>query len=304
MPALRLRDPALLLILAAAAWGLGTVVSKRAVDALPPATLLAVQLAASVVTLLVTMRLRGMPIRGHAGPPLLGRLGILNPGIAYALGLAGLVSISASLAVLLWVIEPVLILALAVVVLGERVGSSFVLLTGLALGGLVLVLYEPGTTGAAVGILLTVVGVVCCAVYTIVARRFIGEVRETAAVVVVQQSYALGAALILVAIVVAAGGQVIPAEVPWDGWASALVSGVLYYAVAYWAYLSALGRVPASRAAVSFYLIPVFGIAGGMLLLDERLSPVQWLGAIAVVVAVATILRTREDASAPVSAPA
>jgi drug/metabolite transporter (DMT)-like permease len=54
---------------------------------------------------------------------------VLNPGIAYALSLNGLVSITASLAVLLWALEPILILILASVFLGERITRTFIALT-------------------------------------------------------------------------------------------------------------------------------------------------------------------------------
>lgn len=82
------RRDLVLLTLAAACWGLGTVVSKRAVAEFPPLTLLAVQLAASLAVLVVLMRAGRQSLRGS--PPILARLGILNPGIAYALGLVGL----------------------------------------------------------------------------------------------------------------------------------------------------------------------------------------------------------------------
>ena len=75
------------------------------------------------------------------------------------------------------------------------------------------------------------------------------------------------------------------------GFASAIGSGVLYYAGAYWFYLGALRHVPASFAAVSFYLIPIVGVAGGALLLGERLDPRQWLGAVIVLAAILAIIR-------------
>jgi drug/metabolite transporter (DMT)-like permease len=65
---------------------------------------------------------------------------------------------------------------------------------------------------------------------------------------------------------------------------------VLYYAAAYWLYLGALRRVPASIAAGSFYLIPIVGVAAGSLVLGERLGPGQWLGAAIVLAAVLGIL--------------
>jgi len=49
--------------------------------------------------------------------------------------------------------------------------------------------------------------------------------------------------------------------------------------------------VLASLAASAFYLIPVFGVAGGWLLLAERLDPVQWLDAAIILVGVIGIAR-------------
>ena len=78
--------------------------------------------------------------------------------------------------------------------------------------------------------------------------------------------------------------------------ASAIGSGVLYHALAYWLYLTGLRRVPGSIAAASFFLIPIFGVAGRFLFLGERLEPSQWLGVAVVVGAIAVILgRTRGE---------
>jgi drug/metabolite transporter (DMT)-like permease len=264
------------LVLAAACWGLGTVISKAALGEFPPATLLAVQLASSLAVLTLLMRRQGIPLRG-GGPPLLGRLGLLNPGVAYALGLLGLTTITASVSVLLWALEPLLILLLAVAFLRERITPRLILLSAVAITGIVLVVYEPtGMSGQAVGVALTVAGIACCAAYTVVTRRFLPGAQETSQVVLSQQAYGFGLA-------------------------SAVLSGVLYYAGAYWLYLGALRRVPASLAAASFYLIPIVGVAGGALVLDERLGAVQWIGAVLVLIAVTAILTRSSSAAAPIA---
>ncbi len=85
-----------------------------------------------------------------------------------------------------------------------------------------------------------------------------------------------------------------PENVSAAGWLSAVVSGVLYYGAAYWLYLSGLREVPAPFAAVSFYLIPIFGLAAAFLLLGERLNPQQWLGAGVVIVVVLAIFRAAQ----------
>ena len=284
------RRDLVLLTLAAASWGVGTVVSKRAVEEIPPFTLLPIQLAASLAVLLVLMLVSGMPLRGS--PPILSRLGILNPGIAYALGLAGLTWISASLSVLLWALEPLLILVLAGVFLREGITARLIALSLVAASGMALILAEPASVGQWPGVVLTLIGIGCCAAYTIVARRFVGASDSTAQVVLAQQAYALGFAAVVgvaAALLGGANGTVITPL----GLASATASGVLYYAAAYWFYLSALRRVPASVAASSFYLIPVFGVAAGSLLLGDRLEPVQWIGVGIVAVAVVLIASGR-----------
>jgi drug/metabolite transporter (DMT)-like permease len=278
------------LLLATAAWGLGTVISRRAVLEIPPLTLLVVQLGASAVVLGLVLLAQGRLGAVRGVPRGLRWLGIVNPGLGYGLGLLGLASISASLAVLLWAIEPLFILVLAAVFLRERIGPRFVALSLVALVGMVLVVYEPGAGGELIGIVLTVAGVACCAAYTVASRRWLGA-DAAAPVVFAQQGVALVGGILAVAIVGALGGELLPADASAIGWASALASGVLYYAAAYVLYLSALRTMPAATAATSFYLIPVFGIAGSITLLGERLSPIQWLGAAISLVAVYLLLR-------------
>ncbi len=279
------------LILAATCWGVGTVISKAALAEVPPLTLLPVQLAASLAILAVLMRRQGIAFRTD-GSPLLGRLGLLNPGIAYALSLLGLVTITASLSVLLWALEPLMILFLAAWFLGERITPTFIVLSVIAVAGMVVVVYDPSSSsGQLIGVALTLAGIACCAVYSVVTRRWIPDAKETSQVILAQQGHALALAIGLVVVVGVAGGQVVPTAFTPLGLASAVGSGALYYAGAYWFYLGALRHVPASFAAVSFYLIPIVGVVAGALLLGERLDPRQWVGAVIVLVAILAIIR-------------
>jgi probable blue pigment (indigoidine) exporter len=286
-PSIARRDVGFL-TLAAACWGVGTVISKRAVEEVPPFTLLAVQLAASLVVIVVLMRATGMSLLGS--PRLLARLGVVNPGIAYALGLAGLTWISASLSVLLWALEPLLILLLAGLFLDEGITPRFVALSLTAATGMTLVVFDPAAGGQWPGIVLTLIGIGCCAAYTILARRFVKSSDSTAQVVLAQQSHAFGFAMVIVVAVAIAGGRVWPSSVSAPGIVSAVGSGILYYAAAYWFYLTALRSVPAALASTSFYLIPIFGVAAAGVLLGDRLDPVQWIGALIVASAVTAIV--------------
>ena len=277
------------LMLAAGCWAGGTVVSKQAVAEVPPLTLLLIQLAVSVTFLLVIGRLRGERLPRAGDGRKLARLGLLNPGLAYALSLVGLSEITASVAVLLWALEPILILALAAIVLRERISPPVVAGSIAAVAGLALVVAEPAMAGSAVGIGLTIAGVAVCALYTVGSRRWLPRATDsTLGVVAGQQVYALGLAVAAVAIVGIGGGPALPSSISFAGLAGAIVSGLLYYAFAYLFYLSALRALRASVAASSFYLIPVIGVSLAALA-GERLEPLQWLGGGIVVGAVALV---------------
>lgn len=171
---------------------------------------------------------------------------------------------------------------------------------------MVVILYDPtGGGGQVVGVALTLAGVACCAVYTVVARRLIPEARETSQVIFAQQAYALALALGLVVVVGLVGGAVVPTTLTLTGLASAIGSGVIYFAGAYWFYLGALRRVPASRAILAFYLVPIVGVVAGALILGERLDAVQWVGVAMILVSVIAIVRqpAEDDVRARVATP-
>jgi probable blue pigment (indigoidine) exporter len=276
------------LIAAAGCWGVGTVVSKQVVDDVPPLTLLPVQLAASCAFLLVVALVRREPLTWSPSVRRLAALGVLNPGIAYALGLLGLTTIAASMSVLLWALEPVAILLLAALVLRERIPPALAGTVAVAISAVLLVVYQPGASGDAVGITLTLVSIGFCALYTVLTRRLMLD-DSSLAVVLAQQAAALVFAVALASVVELAGGP------GWNlaglgtgAWLGAAVSGILYYGLGFAFYVTGLRHLPASYAGAFLPLIPVFGVAAGYLV-GERLGLRQWLGAIVIVAATAVI---------------
>jgi drug/metabolite transporter (DMT)-like permease len=129
-------------------------------------------------------------------------------------------------------------------------------------------------------------------IYTVLAR--VWAVDDAAlSITLDQQTAAVAFALALaIAVAVGGGGQLtgpVPlSEVSAQAWAAALVSGLMYYALAFWFYLSALRHVSASVAGSFITLVPVFGVAAA-LVVGESLSPRQWIGAALVVSSVAVI---------------
>lgn len=279
------------LIAAAASWGVATVISKRALEEIPPLALLPIQLGASVFALTVLLFVQRLKIRWSKGMGTLAWLGVLNPGVSYALGLAGLSQITASMSVLLWAVEPLLILGLAASFLKEPITRRLASASVVALVGVFLVGSESSVSGRVVGVGLTLAGVAACAIYTVAVRKL--TIDATMAALTVQHTAALLFALLLLGGAVALNASVVLPRASGTAWTSAVVSGVLYYSIAFWFYLTGLKHVAASIAGGFLNLIPLFGIASGYLLLGERLTGRQWIGALLIVAAVVTLFRPK-----------
>ncbi len=288
---LRRHRSAYVLTGAAASWGLATVIAKSALTEIPPVALLPIQLAASVllITPVLLARQRQEPRTRRLGRVI--GLGILNPGISYALGLVGLVYITASEAVLLWATEPIMIMVLAAVTLREQVTKTQVVAAGSATIGVALIVSAPDGMSHLIGIGLTLTAVSACAVYTVLSRKWLVE-ESSLRVVAIQQIAALGFAVTILGAVIVSTGTLMPANISTRSWGSAVISGCLYYGIAFWLYLTGLKETPASVAGQYLNLIPLFGIAAGSVLLGEQLGARQWVGAIVLVLAVSVAVRS------------
>jgi probable blue pigment (indigoidine) exporter len=292
MPARPTVRPFLMLVAATACWGTGTVLSKLALDrGLAPVVLLAVELAASCtfLVLILTASTRARPrIPGSPAYRKVVALGALNPALAYALGLIGLTTISASLAVLIWALEPILVTGLAVLMLRERVSPAVTVLVVAATLGAIVVVSTPGAHGSPAGVALTLAAVVACALYTVLTRRLI---LDDGSLVVVLGQQVLALALVavwLVVAVVATNGGAAGTRPDAETLLLAATSGVVYYGGAFAFYVSGLRQVTAASAGAILPLIPVWGLAAAFLA-GDRLTLTQWAGAALVALAVLAI---------------
>lgn len=276
------------LLAATACWGVGTVVTKHVLDDVAPLTLLPMQLTASCGVLAVACLVRRERLTWSPSTRRLTGLGLLNPGLAYALGLLGLVSITASMSVLLWAVEPVLIILFAVALLRERVSGRLVVALTVAVAGVLLVVYQPGASGSTLGIALTLVAVACCALYTVATRRLLLDDASLPVVLAQQVAALVFAVLLATAVQISGGPGWSVADRASGTWIAAAASGCLYYGFAFWFFLSGLRHVDASVAGSFLPLIPVFGVTAA-LLVGEQLDPRQWLGALIVVAATAVM---------------
>jgi drug/metabolite transporter (DMT)-like permease len=276
------------LVLASACWGTGTLLTKNILGAFPPISLLVVQLTVSVAVLWALVLAKSIRLPHKPQIFKLGLLGLLNPGISYTLSLIGLTNITASISALLWAAEPVLILLLAGLILREKLTLRLLALSFIAIFGVVLisgVVTGSVSTNQIYGYSLTLAGVLCCALYTVLARRAGSQV-DTLLVIALQQSFALVWALAIWPVELGFNGLGQILQLSLGDWVWAGISGLFYYALAFWFYLQGLNRVNASTAGVFLNLIPIFAMSGAYLFLGERLSLSQWTGAGIILIAV------------------
>jgi len=298
-------SPAVLLIIACALWGAATVLNKALLASIPPITLLVLQLAPSALVLwFMVFITKAKAARRSLLLPLI-LLGILNPGISYTMSLMGLSRISASVSTLLWAAEPLMILGLAALFLREPVTWRLLVVMLVGAFGVILVADVLGGMGSAsgdlLGIALLLGAVLSCAFYTVFSRK-LGEEVDPVFTVAVQQAAGLAWAVALLSAGTSFGSADEISAIPLDRIAAAAVSGLLYYAAAYWLYITALRTVPAAVAGSYFNVIPVFGVGLAILLLGETLSPVQWAGAGTILISVFELVRLTGRANAETGA--
>lgn len=186
------------LVLAAACWGVGAVMSKYALEQVPPLTLLVVQLVVSVVLLWVVVVGQGVRVPLNRDTLRLALIGVLNPGLAYTFSLLGLAQTTASMSALLWAAEPILIIGFAWLILCERLTWPLLACAALAIVGVSVVAgldLQSGANSSLLGDLLIVAGV-CCALYTVLARRMAAHLAPLL-IVALQQTAALLWALLI-----------------------------------------------------------------------------------------------------------
>ena len=252
-------------------WGMAPVATRALVLQLAPLPLLVIRMGLAAVVLLpwcgpVLRR----PGRRYA-PRLIiaGLLGMVGYNLPVTIGLQW---VPASTAGLVLASEPVWLLALAAVFLGERVSRRCWAGAAVALAG-VGVLAGPSAlsahrgAGELAGVGLIALGTLLFAAYTLMLRplsRAIGAVPATAASTVAGSLfYAAFAGTVT-------SGQL--SRLPAAAWAELAFLALGSIVVGMLAWNLAVARLPSQRAGLLLYLEPLVSVAGAVALLGERLS--------------------------------
>lgn len=278
--------------LAAFCWGSTTVMSKQALDNVSPVTLLTLQLLASTVFLWVVillMRIKIPPITALAP---IAMLGLLEPGLAYLLGLMGLTDVSAGSATLILASEAILIVMVSAILFRKIPTFMFVTLSMCAFAGIIMAL---GLWNANIqenniwGVTLLFLATLSAAIYVVLSGRIADHYHPIVAVSA-QQSIALIAVLIFILPLehfTSKVGITLPSG--FETWFLVITSGILQYGIAFSFYMYALSKISANLAGCYLNLIPVFGLSIAFLTLGETLSIIQLIGATLTILALVLI---------------
>jgi len=254
------------LILLAALWGASYIFIRVAVPALGPFVLMGarVTLASGALGLYAVLLARSMPkFRSRWTEFLI--VGATNSAIPFTLIAAAEIELTASLAAILNSTTALFVAVVAAVWIGESLTARKVvgLLLGFA-GVVVLVGWDPVPLNGAV--LLAVVAMLAASLsYAVggvyVKRTFAGV--SPLAMTIGQQGAAAAILLPLAAVSLPGEAPPLPAAL------SALALALLCTAVAYLLYFRLIENVGPTKTLAVTFLIPVFGLLFGVVLLDE-----------------------------------
>lgn len=269
------------LIVLGALWGASFLFMRVAAPAFGPVPLIFVRVTIAAVLLLPPMlRQQGFAqLRAVAAPIAL--VGAINTAIPFTLLAFAALTLPAGLSSVLNASVPLFGGLIGFLWLGQRPSRQRAL--GLAVGFAgVLVLAWPRLTSASDwrAVVAALVATVLYALAAHVTQRSLKGVRP----LVVAGGSMAAASLMLLPLAVVAWPAAPPAASAW-GYAALL--GVGCTALAYLLYFRLLARSGPSTAMAVTYLIPVFGVTWGALLLDERLPSSAIAGALLVLAGVA-----------------
>jgi len=293
--------PDVVLLLANILYSTSYVASRVVLETVPPATLAFIRLAFGALILLGSCRgrLRLGPAEAvtSADRWRIAGMGVIGFAAAFALSHWGILLSTASNAALLIVVEPVAVILLSPVLLGERLSRREAAGAGLALLGTVIVVVNgiPGLSGHLVphwrGDTLLILAGLAYGAYSLLGRDVLlrhNPLRVTT------HSILWG----VVAMAPLAALE-LPSR-PFTDWSLGVLVGIAYLsivitALGYLVWNWALARIPAPRAAIFLTVQPIMGALLGVVLLGEAFTAFTATGGALIV---AGLLLTVRRASA------
>jgi drug/metabolite transporter (DMT)-like permease len=288
------------LVVAAAMWGSAATFIKFALDAWGPMTLLVAQLLSANVVLWAVLLIRGYRRPQHVWKVLV--LGVLEPGLCYALIIIGLLFTTAANTAILSATESFFVVTLAAVFLRERLTRRSVVGLCVALAGVLALESAGGISGVHVGDALVLAGLLAAGLYVVVART-IADSFDTLTMTAHQFAASLALVLPFALARWAIGAEQVFEPRPLSSWVAALGVGIVGYGGSFLLYNYAIAHVQAGLSSMILNLMPVFGLAAAVTFLGESVGLMGIVGAVLVIASI-VIFRGEEELEPEAAEPA
>ncbi len=282
-------------------WGVSFVASKLVLEQISPITYMAIRFLIASAVLGVVMVVRGRPRFSRRTHALIALTALAEPIAYFLFESFGLRLIPATTAALIIATIPLAVAVLASLFLGEPLSGRGIVAVFVSMAGIALLVFgsSAGTaaseagpngrrivagvlTGQLAGVLLVIGAVLSAACYITLARR-LNQHHDPVSVTIVQTWWGGGVFVLLWAVT---GDRFGPISLDGFGWGALLFLSIGATVAAFLLYNWALRYERASRAALYINAIPVVTAVTGWIVLDERLTAIQWAGAFFVLVAV------------------
>ena len=274
-----------------AAWGACFVTIRWGLRDAPALWFATLRALVAGVALLVWGTARGHPApRGWPAWGLIGAMAVTNASLAFGAMFAGVAGAETGVAAVLANAQPLLILLPAWWLYGERVAPRTVVAMAAGFAGLVMV---AGPGGGGRGAWLSVLAAIGITTGTLLARR----VGSLDVVLVSGWHFVLGGVVL--------GGVAATTEgVPAITWSPRFVAALGFLALigtaaAYVAWFDEIQHGPLGPLAAWTFLVPVFGVGFGVILLGERPGPWTLAGVGLVLISFWFVLRWPRETARP-----
>ncbi|MGH9789240.1 MAG: DMT family transporter [Candidatus Acidiferrales bacterium] len=284
-----------LIILMVLAWSFNFIVAKRALEEVPPLTLLFLRVLFSNIILLALYLGKGMYKRRPLAEgdwkwfALLGLFGIAGNQTGFTVGLHYTTVAHSSLIISL---TPILVLLMATRMKLEAFTKLKVLGMLLSFSGVAVLVSEHGfgsASGTFGGDLLTFAGSICFALYTVYGKKVAGRY-DTLSLNTYMYLFGGAAVFVFTAREVQSQNWL---AISWEGWLGALYMAAFASVLGYLIFYYALTKISASRVIAFSYLQPVLATLLSVLLLGDRVTTHLLVGGALVLVGVALAERGR-----------
>jgi drug/metabolite transporter (DMT)-like permease len=280
----------LLFILLGFFWGSSYLFIKIGVDAgLTPFTLVSLRLLVGFALLAVVVAAAREPL--PRGGKMLGHLivlGAFSVAIPFSLITWAELHVDSTVAATITSAVPLFVIVIAAFALrDERITANKVvgLLVGFV-GVALLVGFDPeALTGGELVAELALLGATASyAIGGVYARRMVHGLRP-----MIPALFQVGFALVMTTVLAFVFERPMSTELTWESIGAVVWLGLLGSGLAYLVFFRLLGRWGATRTSMVAYLLPVFGIVLGVIVLQEPLTPALVIGTALVVAGIGIV---------------